>query len=387
MNDNKYGILKAAEELISEVGLARTTIAKVASKAGVADSLVYQYFKGKDDLLFSVATERMTESLLQLDEQLEGIRDPESRLRKFVWYSLKYNDTHPGYVRTLLFECRSNKAFYTTPGYQVMRKHAAVLMDILKDGIAEGIFQENMNLHLIRETIYGLVDFEAVSKVAIGELDESIKDFDDIMALILSMITARKHGANTDKEPRILKAAEEVFSQKGFGKAKIAEIAQLAGVAEGTIYDYFKNKEDLLLSIPEKRFKAHVDALGEAFQITSPKAKLRRFIKFHFWLYLPNRDFLKVFLLDIQLNKRFYGSEAFKIFQTYLKTIEDIILQGKADGSFRNNVNPRVFRNMFLGAFSHMALRWLIIDKENKYDKMKEIEQLTNLFDLALTSS
>ena len=74
MNDNKYGILKAAEELIAEAGIAGATIAKVAKKAGVADSLVYQYFKGKEDLLFSVATERMNESLWQLDEQLEGIR-------------------------------------------------------------------------------------------------------------------------------------------------------------------------------------------------------------------------------------------------------------------------------------------------------------------------
>ncbi|ACL05737.1 transcriptional regulator, TetR family [Desulfatibacillum aliphaticivorans] len=387
MSDNKYGILKAAEELIAESGIAGATIAKVAKKAGVADSLVYQYFKGKEDLLFSVATERMNESLCQLDEQLEGIRDPESRLRKFIWYSLKYNDTHPGYVRTLLFECRSNKAFYSTPGYQVMRKHAAVLMDILKSGIQEGVFRKDINLYLLRECVYGLVDFEAVSKLAVGELDESIKDFDDIMTLILAMISVKQRDVNNDKEPRILKAALEVFSQKGFGKARITEIAQLAEVAEGTIYDYFKNKEDLLLSIPEKRLQAHVDALSEAFFIKPPLSKLRRFIKFHFWLYLPDRDFLQVFLLDVQLNKRFYGSKAFDLFMTYIKTLEEIIKEGQEQGDFRTDINPHVFRNMFLGAFSHMALRWVIMDKDNRFDKMKEIEQLTNLFCQAVVAA
>lgn len=379
MNENKLGILKAAEELIAEVGIADTTIAQVARKSNVADSLIYQYFKGKEDLLFSVAEERMNEALLQLDEQLQGIRNPESRLSKFLWNGLKYNDTHPGYVRTLLFECRSNTDFYTTPGYQVMRKHAAILLGILKDGVAEGVFREDINLYLIREIIYGLLDFEAISKIAIGEIDESVKDFDDVMTLILTMIIAKEQNIEIDKETRILKAAEEIFSKKGFIKARISEISQLAGVAEGTIYDYFESKEDLLLSIPEKRLKDHVDALHETFQIKSPLRKLRRLVKYHFWLYLPNRNFLKVFLLDIQLNKRFYGSKAFELFQTYLNTIEDIIAEGKSEGCFRAAINPRVFRNMFLGAFSHMALRWLIIDKEGKYDKMKEIEQLTDL--------
>jgi len=93
-----------------------------------------------------------------------------------------------------------------------------------------------------------------------------------------------------------------------------------------------------------------------------------------------------MFLLDVRLNKRFYDSKAFYLFQTYLKTFEDIIAEGKSDGSFRADINPRVFRNMFLGAFSHMALRWLIIDKENKYDKLKEIEHLTDLLSSAVST-
>jgi TetR/AcrR family fatty acid metabolism transcriptional regulator len=184
-----------------------------------------------------------------------------------------------------------------------------------------------------------------------------------------------------------LEAAKEIFSQKGFGKARISEIAQLAGVAEGTIFDYFENKEDLILSIPEMRLKGHVDALDETFQVVSPMRKFRRFIKHHFWLYLPNRNFLRVILLDVQLNKRFYGSSAFKLYQTYLHTIENIIAEGKSRKCFRADIKPRVFRNMFLGAFSPMALRWLIVEKGDKYDKMKEIEQLTDLLCRSVTTT
>jgi len=115
--------------------------------------------------------------------------------------------------------------------------------------------------------------------------------------------------------------------------------------------------------------------------------KLRQLIKYHYSLFLNNRNFLKIFLLDVQLNKRFSGSRAFDLFQTYLKTFEDIIAEGKSEACFRADIKPRVFRYMFLGTFSHMALRWLIIDEENKYDKLNEIEHLTDLLSFAVSTN
>jgi len=386
MSETKNKILNAAEELVFEKGIADTTITAVAGKAGVADSLVYQYFKSKEDLLFSVTIQRMTEAIGLAKESLQGIQDAESRLRKMIWQSLSYNDRHPGYVRTLLFECRSNKSFYTTKGHDIMREHSNLVMEILKQGVRDVVFRDDIDFRLVRDIIYGTLDFESISTIAVHEIPESIQDFDDIISLLLPMLRKTEHEKENDKESKILEAAEAIFAEKGFTKATVLEIARSVQVAEGSIYDYFKNKEDLLLSIPLKRFKNHIDALPETFHIKSPLRKLRRLIKYHFGLYLTNRNFLKVFLLDVQLNKRFYGSKAFDLFQTYLKTFEDIIAEGKADGCFRADINPRVFRNMFLGAFSHMALRWLIIDKENKYDKLNEIDHLTDLLSSAVST-
>jgi TetR/AcrR family fatty acid metabolism transcriptional regulator len=384
MNKNKRKILEAAETLVFEKGIADTTITAVAQRASVADSLVYQYFKNKEDLLFSVVTERMIESIEVAKEALQGIQDPESRLRKFIWHSLKYNDRHPGYVRTLMFECRSNISFYATKGADAMRAHLNILMDILRDGVREGVFRGDIHLGLVRDLVYGTFDFESISTIATKEIEESIGDFDNILNLLLPMLRNPTPQGGNDKETKILEAAETMFSEKGFNKTKVQEIARAAKVAEGSIYDYFKNKEDLLLSIPLKRFQKHINALPETFHIKSTQRKLRRLIKYHFSLYLNNRNFLKVFLLDIQLNKRFYDSKAYDLFQTYLKTFEDIIVSGKAEGCFREDINPRVFRNMFLGVFSHMALRWLFVDNK-KYDKFEEIEHLTNLLLFAIS--
>ena len=104
-------ILDAGEEVMSEKGLKNSSIAEIAKKAGVTDSLIYNYFKGKEDLLFSIPGRRMKEVLKDLSEQLQGIPDPISRLSKMIWFHLHFNDTYRGYARLLLLECRSTETF------------------------------------------------------------------------------------------------------------------------------------------------------------------------------------------------------------------------------------------------------------------------------------
>jgi len=379
MAKNKDRILEAAENLISENGIADTTIAKVAQKAEVADSLVYKYFKNKEDLLFSIAFRRIEEALAQFEEALRGINDPASRLGKMIWYSLRYNDIHPYYTRILLFECRSNRRFYNSKAYQLLRNHAKITFNIFTDGIACGVFKPDLNPAIGRDIIYGVLDFEAISSLAAGEIQVSVDDFDDIMALLLPMLSVDESPRNLPVQDRLLLAAEKIFARDGFSKAKVSDIAGLAQTAEGTIYDYYKNKEDLLLSIPMTRIQEHINQLPQTFKADTPPQKLRRLLQDHFTLYLPNRDFLKVFLLDSQLNIRFYNSRAYGIFRQYMKAIEDVVEEGKNAGVFRTDVNCRVFRNMFLGAFTHMALRWIIVKKDASCDKMMEIDHLINL--------
>ncbi|MBN2231619.1 MAG: TetR family transcriptional regulator [Deltaproteobacteria bacterium] len=264
--------------MLSQNGFEQTTIANIARETGVADSLVYQYFKNKQDLLFSVAEERFSDAQALLEEQLQGIRDPASCLGKMFWFGLRYNDLHPGYLRILLFECRSNKDFYSSAAYAQMRKHAALATGILNDGVGSGVFRPDLDVRLMRDVVYGTLDAEAIATMAFREISEGIADFDDIMALIMPMIRRRELLVENGKEGRIMAAAEEAFARKGFAKATIAEIARGAQVAEWTIYEYFQNKEDLLFSTARKRFQQHQAGLGEIFEVRTP---LRRLLRYH----------------------------------------------------------------------------------------------------------
>jgi len=379
-------ILQAAEELVSEKGISRTTIAQIARRAEVADSLAYQYFKGKEDLVFAVANLRLEDAWNQQQERLQGITDVPALLDKVIDFGLQYNDQHRDYVRNLMFAYRSNRGFYCSPAYHVVRRHADQTLRILERGVDEGIFRVDANMKLVRDLIYGTFDFEAVSCVITGEIEESSADAQDILTLLFAMVERHDRPASSDKRLRILDCAEKTFADRGFNKAKVSDIAALAGVAEGSIYDFFKNKEDLLLSIAGRRLKDQIELLPETFHVRNPVRKLRRFIRFHFDLYLRNRDFLQVFVLENLLNDRFYSSGAFETFKTdYLDMVEGIIEEGKEQAVFRKDVNTRVFRNMFLGAFTHMALRWIVFPGEN-YDKMREIDELVDLLCTAVSN-
>jgi TetR/AcrR family fatty acid metabolism transcriptional regulator len=336
-----------------------------------------------------VPGEKLKKQLALFKEHLAGIPDVQSQLQKVIWLQLRYHDAHRGYARLLLMECRAFKSFYSSPAYEMVREYSRIVSSILGRGVKEGRFRSDVQIRLIRDVILGTLDMETISSMMIGEVEAGEADFENVADLVDSMIMAKTpaESCRGNRLDAIINAAKKVFAEKDFAKAKISEIASLAGVADGTIYEYFQSKEDILLSLATNRFDAYLEGVAGAFEIKTPDRKLRRLIKYHFSSFLSDRDFLKVFLLRIQNNDRFYTSKAFEGFRSYWSCIEDVIEEGKAAGVFRSTVNSRVFRNMFLGAFSHMAMRWFVLRESAHVDRMEEIDQVTELLSSAVMVS
>jgi TetR/AcrR family fatty acid metabolism transcriptional regulator len=378
--ERKEVILLAAERLVSRKGLHDTTISEIAADAGVADSVIYHYFKNKEDLAFSIIGNHIRRFHARLQEHLEGILEPKSRLSKAIWFHLRYNETHRDCARMLLFECRSNRSFYEHESYELLREYAELLLSILTKGIEDGDFRDDVDMCVMRDLILGALDWETLRSLSKPEGKHKFSDVQEIMDLVYAMIGTRGvERKEPDKSKRIITAAEKLFSEKGYRQTSVAEIARQADVAEGTVYEYFKNKEDLLFSIPKLRFREHVDSLTELFQIRAPMRKLRRFIRYHYVLYLTQPDFLKTFLLDLQLNPRFYETEALAFFREYSAIVDDILDEGKSDESFRASVNNRIFQDLLFGGFFRMALQWLIVNTNENSDKLAAAHEALTL--------
>jgi TetR/AcrR family transcriptional regulator, fatty acid metabolism regulator protein len=364
-------ILDAAVAVMSRKG-KDSTISEIARGAGVTDSVLYHYFENKDDLLFSAIGEYLKIAIHMLEEHLQGICDPMSRLRKLIWFQLYYHDVNPHYAYFTIFKCRSKINFFRHPAFEYFRYWARVLRGIIEDGQKSGAFSADLNTYVFRDTVLGLLDIENIQFFTGNHPEQAQEDLDPIMNLLHPVLTTSKP-LIADKQQRILYAAESIFSNEGYDKATISKIAKAAEVAEGSIYGYFKNKEDLLYTMLQQRLKEHVESLSELFQITAPLRKLRRFVRYHFSLYLNQPDFAKVFVVNGVFNYEFYRTHAHRHFREYLEQVNSILEEGKAAGCIRKSVVNRVFMNLLMGAFSYMVLRWLFIGESSKADKTSEI--------------
>ncbi len=134
-NDKKQVILNSAREIISEKGLVKSNIAEIAKNAGVADSIIYHYFKNKEDMLFCVLGEQLKAVTKELLFHFEGIMGPVSKLGKMIWFHLAISDlkhSNAKIMKNLLFECRANKNFYLHEGYQELKKYTGIMLRILR---------------------------------------------------------------------------------------------------------------------------------------------------------------------------------------------------------------------------------------------------------------
>jgi TetR/AcrR family fatty acid metabolism transcriptional regulator len=196
---------------------------------------------------------------------------------------------------------------------------------------------------------------------------------------------ANVESVKTDKAARVLDAAVSIFSQKGHRKTTMLEIAEKAGVAEGTIYEYFKNKQDLLYSIPKGKFLMYQKSLRSVYEPKDPLEKLKCFIREYFRIFSTDSDFITIFLCDIKLNKQFYNTEAFIAFLNTNEMLYEILNEGKKTGVFRSDLDNRVFRNLFLGTFSHLAIRWFVLERVTPLKMISELSVITTLLCRAVT--
>lgn len=384
----RQNIINAASRVMTRKGFEGSSLNGIAQEAGVTEPTIYLHFEGKVDLLFSAAEGHMLRYLLFLDEHQQGISGAHNKLRKLIWAHLRYSDINREFMSLVLFDCRNNSNFYQSNAYELVRKYSRILTSILDEGIREKVFRANMNVGLVRDIIFGLMDYEAVRYFVTKEKPDAVLDLEDIMQLLDQMLLRKYRTENhsADKRQRILQAAVQAFSEKGYAKTTIAEIARKADVADGTVYGYFKNKEDILLSISEAHFREHIEQLKQTFSSNNPKKKLWLFMYNYFQQYMDDPDFIVVFLTMIQFNRRFYQSRAYKSQYKYVIELEKLVQEIISNEEGAQNINIRVFRNMFLGAFTHMTLRWFIADHGQKFDKMREIKEVAMLLSDAISA-
>ena len=170
---------------------------------------------------------------------------------------------------------------------------------------------------------------------------------------------------STDKRERILRAAIKVFARKGFYATRVSEIAKAAGVADGTIYLYFENKDAVLVSIFEDRITKLLAFLRtESERADGFEAKLRTVVEVQLGLLEGQRDLAEVITVNLRQSSRLLKQYAAPLFTEYLELIASVIADGQREGVLRADVSPRVVARGLWGALDGIALTWALGGKE-----------------------
>jgi len=171
--------------------------------------------------------------------------------------------------------------------------------------------------------------------------------------------TAR--GREGDKRERILRGATKVFARKGFYATKVSEVAKAAGVADGTIYLYFKSKDDLLVSLFEDRIMLLLQTLERALgERNTPEERLRCVIEMQLGLLEGERDLAEVITVNLRQSTRLMKQYAAPKFLLYLETIARVIAEGQRAGAFRPDLSPHTVARTIFGALDGITMTWAL---------------------------
>jgi TetR/AcrR family transcriptional regulator, fatty acid metabolism regulator protein len=163
-----------------------------------------------------------------------------------------------------------------------------------------------------------------------------------------------------DKRERILAAAERIFARHGFFAARVSEVAKEAGVADGTIYLYFKSKDDLLISVFENRM-AHVnDQLRAAIADLPPGEQLRAFIRAYLRMVSDEPTAVEVLTIELRQSSKFMKEYDNPQFADFLRMLGGIIADGQARGELDAAIPSHVAARMIFGILDELALAWVL---------------------------
>ena len=163
-----------------------------------------------------------------------------------------------------------------------------------------------------------------------------------------------------DKRERILGAAERIFARHGFFAAKVSDVAKDAGVADGTIYLYFKSKDDLLISLFERRMQQLNEALRVAIAGKPPRDQLRAFIRTYLQLVHDEPAATEVLTIELRQSSKFMKEYENPWFAAFLRMLGGVIAAAQEAGELDTSIPAHMAARMIFGVLDELALAWIL---------------------------
>jgi TetR/AcrR family fatty acid metabolism transcriptional regulator len=189
-NIKRRSIIRAAIEVFNDKDFKTASISEIAKKAGVANGTIYQYFRNKEDLFFSIPIEKTMEFKSQLELHLEGISGAFNKIRKFVWYYLHFFKTNPEYGRLLMLEIRVSKSFVETQTYDFLKQAVGPILNILTEGQEEGVIRQDADIYTLRHLVLGTLEHIVSRWLLKGSKYDLLEHHQEVSRLLIDGLKA-----------------------------------------------------------------------------------------------------------------------------------------------------------------------------------------------------
>lgn len=168
-----------------------------------------------------------------------------------------------------------------------------------------------------------------------------------------------------DKREAILAAATKVFAVNGYFNSKVSDIAGEAGIADGTVYLYFKSKDEILHSIFDRAMEEFIaEGRREIEGMADPAEKIKKIAQLHLERLGSDREMAIVFQIELRGSTKFMEEFSAAGFAEYLDIIRRTIAEGQEKGVFRSDVKPIVCAKILYGALDEMVTNWILSKKK-----------------------
>ena len=198
-------------------------------------------------------------------------------------------------------------------------------------------------------------------------------------AMVSSSQGGKDKPQRQERRAAILEAAIDTFAQRGFHHARVSDVARQAGVADGTIYLYFKSKDDLLISLFEEKMEQIVATFrAEVNQYESAQERLKCFLELHLKMVAERPALAEVMTVELRQSAKFMREYKAPQFGAYLALLGEIISYGQGRGEVRSAFDPLLTRRIIFGALDELSLYW-VSSKRPQHSLERVIEELWSL--------
>lgn len=168
-------IVNSAKQLFAENGFLKTKVVDICRQVDLSEAALYEYFKGKEDLLLAIPDLWINQLLKDLEDQMFGIHGAFNKLRKYIWWMYRRIEQSPLDAKIVYLNLKTNAGFMETPVYENVQKLYHYLIDIFEEGKQSGEMPGELNSLVARSIVIGTMD-HTITRWLLKDMSYSLFD-------------------------------------------------------------------------------------------------------------------------------------------------------------------------------------------------------------------